>query len=440
MDILGRLPPQAIEAEQSVIGSLLIESQIYDDLSEIISSDDFYRAEHKEIYTAIEELQKRNSTTDIITVSDSLRCRGTLDKIGGLEYLTQIASNVPTTANAIYYAKIVHDKYLLRSLIKSSTSIIDTCYEQSQDIETIIQTAESQILQVNQNNKSDMSPVSEVLVSTLNEIEDRCKNKGQFNGLATGLVDLDFKLRGLKKGDLIILAARPSMGKTALAGNISDYVALTKNIPVAFFSLEMSKEKLMSRTLSGMAMIENTRIQLGTLDDDDFRKMANIYGVVGEGKLEIDDTPNQKITEIRSKCRRMKKKYGDLGLIIIDHLTELWRPMKGNDFAEYSENIRACKRLAVEMQCPLILLQQLNRGVEARSDKRPVLSDLRETGVAEEAADVVLMIYRDDYYNKDSNKKNIAEILIRKGRDIGTGTVELVWLPQYTKFVNLRKC
>lgn len=439
-DGLGRIPPQEVEAESCALGCMMLDKDALYDVLDILTADDFFREDNKEIFEAVKTVADLNKDVDIITVEEQLKKRGTLDNIGGMSRLVKLASNVPTIANAKHYSRMVNETATLRKLIRTSTEIINACYERKEDVEEIVQKAESQVFMVNEVKKDNMVHASVALSSALSKIQEAEKNKGVLPGLPTGFTDLDHMLGGLQKGDLILVAGRPSMGKTALAINIAEHTSIDKQIPTAIFSMEMSKEKLMNRILSGRGSVVNTKIKLGTLDDGDYHSMAEQYESIYNSKMEIEDTNHLKPSEIRSRCRRLKKKYGELGLIVVDHLTELWRPMTpNNDVSEHSENIRQMKRLAKEMDCPVILLQQLSRKVEARQDKRPMMSDLRETGVAEEVADVIMMIYRDDYYNKTSDKKGIAEIEITKGRDTGTGIVELVWLPQYTKFCNIQK-
>lgn len=433
-----RIPPQAIEAEQSVLGSMMIDNNIVIDILDILTKEDFYELQNQVIFEAIYELYKNQETIDIISVSEKLKANKLLDKIGGFSVIVGLTDMVVTTASTLNHAKMVKEKAQRRKMIRAATNIAEMAYNHD-EIETIIDAAEKDILNINQQNNETYSSIGEILITTMNQLENRCENRGQISGLSTGFLGIDYKLGGLQNSDLIIIAARPSMGKTSLAIDILLNVSCVKQIPTVLFSLEMSKEKIANRILSGWNMIDNQKIRLGTIEDSDWQKIGTSIGILSESKLIIDDTPNIKAIEIKSRCRRIKSKMGGLGLIVVDHLTEMWRPHKGTDASEHEENVRSLKRLAKEMNCPVILLQQLNRGVESRTDKRPQLSDLRETGAAEEVADVVMMIYRDDYYNPDTNKKNIAEIIIQKGRDIGTGTVELVWLGQYTKFANIER-
>lgn len=433
-----RIPPQAVEAERSVLGSMLIDSGVIMDVAEIIGADDFYNLQNREVFIAVIEMYNRQQPIDIITVSERLKERKILELVGGLEYIVGLTDMAATSSSALPHARIIREKSQRRKMIKASTEIMEMAYNH-EEIENIMDKAEKEILSINQKESEGLYSLEQTLVSTIGLLEQRCRNRGQISGLGTGFAAIDYKLGGLQDSDLVIIAARPGMGKTSLAVDMATHVSCVKQVPTAFFSLEMSKEKITNRILSAWNMIDNQKLRLGTVEDSDWEKIGKSLAPLSESRLIIDDTPNLKASEIKARCRRIKNRMGGLGLVIVDHLTEMWRPRKGNDTSEHEENVRCMKRLAKELNCPVILLQQLNRGVEGRADKHPMLSDLKETGAAEEVADVVMMIYRDDYYYPDSNKKNIAEILIQKGRDVGTGTVELAWLPQYTKFANLEK-
>lgn len=432
------VPPQAVEAERSVLGSMILDSNVIMDVAEIIGSDDFYSLQNREVFQAVIELYGRQQPIDIITVSERLKQRKKLELVGGIEYIVGLTDMSATSSSAVPHARIIHEKSQRRRLIRVSDEIIDMAYNHD-EIENIVDKAETGILGINRKDGESFSSLEQTLVNTVGLLEQRCRNRGQISGLSTGFAAVDYKLGGLQDSDLIIIAARPGMGKTSLAVDIATHVSCIRQIPTAMFSLEMSKEKIANRILSGWNLIDNQKLRLGTVDDSDWDKIGRSLAPLSESKLVIDDTTNIKASDIRARCRRIKSRMGGLGLVVVDHLTEMWRPRKGNDTSEHEENVRCMKRLAKELNCPVILLQQLNRGVEGRADKRPMLSDLKETGAAEEVADVVMMIYRDDYYYPDSDKRNIAEILIQKGRDVGTGTVELAWLPQYTKFANLER-
>ncbi len=443
MDIgtLGRIPPQSLEAEQSVLGSMLIDKEIVPVVMEILKPEDFYRPDHKEIYDVIIELFDRAQPIDLITVSERLKLHGKLELVGGLEYLTNIATEVPTTANVKHYAKIVEEKALLRKLIKASTDIVDLGYNASEEVSYILDKAEQNIFDILQKRSSQgFVPIKDVLVDTFNKLEELYNNSGNITGIPTGFADLDFKTSGLHNSDLILIAARPAMGKTAFALNLAQNAAVHSNVPVAVFSLEMSREQLVNRMLCSEAMVDSNRMKTGKLEDNDWQKVAKALGPLSEAPIFIDDTPGVSITEIRAKCRRLKLEH-NLGLVIIDYLQLMQgsRSKSENRQQEISEISRSLKILAKEINVPVITLSQLSRAPEARTDHRPILSDLRESGAIEQDADIVMFLYRDDYYNPETEKKNIAELILAKHRNGSTGTVELVWLGQYTKFANLEK-
>ncbi|EGD47750.1 replicative DNA helicase [Ruminiclostridium papyrosolvens DSM 2782] len=443
MDIgtLGRIPPQSLEAEQSVLGSMLIDKEVVPVVMEILKPEDFYRPDHKEIYDVIIELFDRAQPIDLITVSERLKLHGKLELVGGLEYLTNIATEVPTTANVKHYAKIVEEKALLRKLIKASTDIVDLGYNASEEVSYILDKAEQNIFDILQKRSSQgFVPIKDVLVDTFNKLEELYNNSGNITGIPTGFADLDFKTSGLHNSDLILIAARPAMGKTAFALNLAQNAAVHSNVPVAVFSLEMSREQLVNRMLCSEAMVDSNRMKTGKLEDNDWQKVAKALGPLSEAPIFIDDTPGVSITEIRAKCRRLKLEH-NLGLVIIDYLQLMQgsRSKSENRQQEISEISRSLKILAKEINVPVITLSQLSRAPEARTDHRPILSDLRESGAIEQDADIVMFLYRDDYYNPETEKKNIAELILAKHRNGSTGTVELVWLGQYTKFANLEK-
>lgn len=443
MDIgtLGRIPPQSLEAEQSVLGSMLIDKEVVPVVMEILKPEDFYRPDHKEIYDVIIELFDRAQPIDLITVSERLKLHGKLELVGGLEYLTNIATEVPTTANVKHYAKIVEEKALLRKLIKASSDIVDLGYNASEEVSYILDKAEQNIFDILQKRSSQgFVPIKDVLVDTFNKLEELYNNSGNITGIPTGFADLDFKTSGLHNSDLILIAARPAMGKTAFALNLAQNAAVHSNVPVAVFSLEMSREQLVNRMLCSEAMVDSNRMKTGKLEDNDWQKVAKALGPLSEAPIFIDDTPGVSITEIRAKCRRLKLEH-NLGLVIIDYLQLMQgsRSKSENRQQEISEISRSLKILAKEINVPVITLSQLSRAPEARTDHRPILSDLRESGAIEQDADIVMFLYRDDYYNPETEKKNIAELILAKHRNGSTGTVELVWLGQYTKFANLEK-
>lgn len=444
MDIgsLGRIPPQNIEAEQSVLGAILLDKEVLTNITEIVKSQDFYRDDHKEIFEAIIDLYEKAEPIDLITVAERLKLRGTLDSVGGLEYLTNLANVVPTTANAKHYAKIVEEKAILRNLIKVSSSIVNMGYEAAEEVSYVLDKAEKGIFDLLQHrNTQGFVPIKDVLVDTFNRLEELYNSKGHITGIPTGFADLDYKTAGLHNSDLILIAARPAMGKTAFVLNIAQYAAIHSKVPVAIFSLEMSREQLVNRMLASEAMVDSQRMRTGKLEDSDWQKVARALGPLSEAPIYIDDTPGTTIMEIRAKCRRLKIEK-NLGLVVIDYL-QLMQGKGGsrsdNRQQEISEISRSLKILAKEINVPVITLSQLSRAPEQRQDHRPILSDLRESGAIEQDADIVMFLYRDDYYNPDTDKKNVAEAIIAKHRAGSTGTVELAWLGQYTKFANLEK-
>ncbi len=442
MDIgaLGRIPPQNVEAEQSVIGSMLLDKEAIPVVTEILRGEDFYREDNREIFEAVMDLFDRGEPVDLITVAEQLKLRGTLDSTGGLDYLTNVASAVPTTANARYYSKIVEEKSILRKLIKASSDIVNMGYEASEEVSFVLDQAEKSIFDILQKrNLQGFFPIKDVLVDTFNRLEELYNNKGYITGIPTGFVDLDYKTAGLQNSDLILVAARPAMGKTSFALNIAQYAAVHAKIPVAVFSLEMSKDQLVSRMLCSEAMVDSQRMRTGKLEDDDWQKIARALGPLSESPIYIDDTAGTSVMEIRAKCRRLKLEK-NLGLVVIDYLQLMQGRGKGdNRQQEISEISRSLKILAKEINVPVITLSQLSRAPEARTDHRPVLSDLRESGAIEQDADIVVFLYRDDYYNPESEKKNIAEVIVAKHRNGSTGAIDLAWLGQYTKFANLEK-
>lgn len=437
---LGRVPPQNIEAEQSVIGSMLLDKDVIPGILEILKSEDFYRDGHREIFEAITDLFDRGEAIDLITVSDELKQRGSLDAVGGLEYLTDMATGVPTTANARHYAKIVEEKSLLRKLIKASSEILSMGYEASEEVSIVLDKAEKSIFDILQKrNVQGFTSIKDALIDTYNRLEELYNNKTFITGVPSGFTDLDHKTAGFQNSDLILVAARPAMGKTAFALNIALYAAVNKKIPVAIFSLEMSKEQLVSRMLCSEAMVDSQKIRTGRLDDEDWKKLARATGPLSEAPIYIDDTPGTSVMEIRAKCRRLKLEKG-LGLAVIDYLQLMQgRGKAENRQQEISEISRSLKILAKEINIPVIALSQLSRAPEQRTDHRPIMSDLRESGAIEQDADLIMFLYRDDYYNENTEKKNVVEVILAKHRNGSTGTVELRWFGEYTKFVNLKK-
>jgi replicative DNA helicase len=438
---LGKIPPHDVEAEQAILGCMLTDKDSVIAAMEKLKSEDFYREDNKLIYEAMIALYGRAEPIDIITVKAELVSNGKFDQVGGLEYLAVLPEKVPTTTNVDKYIKIVEEKSLLRNLIKTANDIIAAGYDQTEEVEDIMNVAEKKIFDIMQNkNTTGYSAIKEVLVGTFSELERLYNQKGYITGVETGFNDLDYKTSGFHKSDLIIVAARPAMGKSAFVLNIATHAATNGNIPTIIFNLEMSKEQLANRILCSEAMVDSNKIRTGKIDDNEWIKLANASGRLAEAPIYIDDTPGISITEIRAKCRKLKLEKG-IGLVIIDYLQLVEGSGKKNSSREQeiSEISRSLKILAKELDVPVIALSQLSRSAEKRDDKRPMLSDLRESGAIEQDADIVMFLYRDDYYNEDSEKKNTAEVILAKHRGGSTGTVELGWLGNYTKFVNLEK-
>lgn len=441
MDIglTDRVPPHNTEAEQSVLGSLLLDKGVLPDIAGKLKSEDFYMDQHREIYEAILDLYEQNKPVDLITVSEQLTKRGTLHKVGDYEYLSNLALAVPTTANARHYAGIVEEKSLLRKLIHACSEISRKSYEATGDALDVLNEAEKYIFDIVQNrNQTGLTPISDVLDATFSRLEQLYNSSGELTGVPSGFTELDRKTSGFQKSDLILVAARPAMGKTAFVLNIAAHAAIHKQVPVAIFSLEMGKEQLVSRILSLEALVELEKMRSGKLEDEDWKKLAHALGPLTRAPIYIDDNASINVMEIMSKCRRLKMRRG-LGLVMIDYLQLMQgRRHNENRQQEISEISRSLKIMAKELEVPVIALSQLSRAPELRAaNHRPILSDLRESGAIEQDADMVMFLYRDDYYNEDSDKKNISEVIIAKHRNGSIGTVELAWIPQYTKFGNL---
>jgi replicative DNA helicase len=436
---LYHVPPQSLEAEESILSAILVDNDTLPEILEVLSPKDFYRSSHQKMFTAITELFSRNEPVDLVTLTNILRERGWLEEIGGATYLANLVDTVPLAVNAQHYAKIVHDKACLRQLIEKSNAIAKRCFEDRGDVENVIDYAESSIFEISENKiKPAFYPIGKIIELNIDALEERQGNKALVTGVATGFTKLDELTAGLQKSDLIILAGRPGMGKTAFALNIAKNSAVDTNIPVAIFSLEMSKEQLSFRMLSSEARIDSSRLRRGFITQDDWIQITDAAGFLSQAPIFIDDSPNITVLEIRAKSRRLKME-NDIGLIIIDYL----QLMKGRVSAErrdleISEISRSLKALAKELDIPILALSQLNRKLEERSDKRPQLADLRESGALEQDADVVAFIYRDELYNKDENNPNKgkAEIILAKQRNGPTGMAILTFLDTYTRFEN----
>ena len=439
--LVKRVLPHSVEAEQSVIGSMLLDRDAILVASEILTSDDFYQNQYGIIFDAMVELCNEGQPVDLITLQNRLKEKELPPDISSMEYVRDLIAAVPTSANVKYYANIVSEKAVLRRLIRTTEEVANACYLEKDSTETILEESEKKLFNILQRtNGSDYVPIQQVVLNAVSNIEKASKLKGSVTGIPTGFVDLDYKTSGLQPSDFILVAARPSMGKTAFVLNMAQYMAFRKDKSVAIFSLEMSKEQLVNRLFSLESKVDSQKIRTGSLEDEDWAKLIEGAGVIGNSRLIIDDTPGISISELRSKCRKFKLEQG-LDIIIIDYLQLMSGSGRGGDSRqqEISDISRALKGVARELNVPVVALSQLSRAVEKRDDKRPMLSDLRESGAIEQDADVVMFIYRDDYYNKDTENKNMAEIIIAKQRNGPIGTVNLVWMPEYTRFVNAKK-
>ena len=437
MEDINRIPPHSVESEQSILGSIILDKDAIITVAETINPSDFYKEAHKIIYESMLSLNSNNEPIDLITLIEELRKEGHLDNIGGISYLTSLSTIVPTTSNVKYYANIVKEKSVMRQLIKASNEIINLGYDASTDVQEILNKAEKSIFDISQEKSGDdIQPINAVLQDTFEMIEKLCTEKKEVTGITTGFKDLNKKINGLQRTDLILLAARPAMGKTAFSLNLVQNAALKGDASVAVFSLEMSKEQLVQRMLSAQSNVELSKIKTGTLGESDWPRIIDGMAVLSEAKIFIDDTPGIKISEIRSKCRRLKMEKG-LDLILIDYLQLMEGEGKNeNRQQEIAKISRSLKILAKELDCPVVALSQLSRSPELRKDHRPILSDLRESGSIEQDADIVMFLYRDEYYHDDSEKKNIGEVIVAKNRHGETGNVELVWFGQVQKFAD----
>ena len=437
MEDISRIPPHSVESEQSILGSIILDKDAIITVAETIKPSDFYKEAHQIIYESMLKLNSNNEPIDLITLIEELRKEGHLDNIGGISYLTSLSTIVPTTSNVKYYANIVKEKSVMRQLIKASNEIINLGYDASTDVQEILDKAEKNIFDISQEKSGDdIQPINLVLQDTFDMIERLCTQKSDVTGITTGFADLNKKINGLQRTDLILLAARPAMGKTAFSLNLVQNAALKGDASVAVFSLEMSKEQLVQRILSAQSNVELSKIKTGTLGESDWPRIIDAMAVLSEANIFIDDTPGIKISEIRSKCRRLKIEKG-LDLIMIDYLQLMEGEGKNeNRQQEIAKISRSLKILAKELDCPVVALSQLSRSPELRKDHRPILSDLRESGSIEQDADIVMFLYRDEYYHEDSEKKNIGEVIVAKNRHGETGNVELVWFGQVQKFAD----
>lgn len=437
---IKKVLPHSTEAEQSVIGSMLMDKDAIVAASEIVSAEDFYEHRYGVLFDAMLELFNEGKPVDLITLQNKLKEKDVPPELCSLEFIRDLIASVPTSANVRYYANIVKEKSTLRQLIKVSESIANECYLDKEKVENILEDAEKKMFDIFQKrNSGDFVSIKEIVFKSLESIEAAARNKGNVTGIPTGFYDLDYKTAGLQPSDLILIAARPSMGKTAFALNIAEHVVLKSNITTAIFSLEMSKDQLVKRIMSMHSKVNSQAMRTGDLSDEDWLKLVESARVIGNSNLIIDDTSSISVSELRSKCRKFKLEH-NLGLVIIDYLQLMTGSRKTESRQqEISEISRSLKGLARELNVPVIALSQLSRAVEQRPDKRPMLSDLRESGAIEQDADIVMFLYRDDYYNHDSEEAGISEVIIGKQRNGPTGTVKLAWLAQYTKFANLER-
>lgn len=437
--LIKRILPHSIEAEQSVIGSMILDRDAILVASEILTSDDFYQSQYGIIFDAMVELCNEGKTVDPVILQNRLKEKELPPDITSMEYMKDLFTEEVTSVLVKDYAEIVSQKAVLRRLIKANEEIANTCYLEKESTEVILEEAEKKLFHIlQQRNSEEYVPIQQVVLNAINNIEKASKLKGSVTGIPTGFVDLDYKTSGMHASDLVLIAARPSMGKTAFVLNIAQYMAFRKDVTVAIFSLEMSKEQLVNRLLAMESHVDSQNMRTGNLKDEDWTKLVEGADIIGKSNLIIDDTPGISISELRSKCRKMKLEYG-LSIVIIDYLQLMSGSRKGgndNRQQEISDISRSLKALARELHAPVIALSQLSRACETRTDHRPMLSDLRESGAIEQDADVVMFLYRDDYYNKDTEHPNEAEVIIAKQRNGPIGTVNLIWKPEYTKFVN----
>ncbi len=437
-DLIKRVLPHSVEAEQSVIGAMLMDQEAIIKASEIVTAEDFYQHQYGVMFESMVELFNEGKPVDLVTLQNRLKEKDVPPEVSSLEFIREIINMVPISPKVGSYAEIVREKAVLRRLIKVNEEIANNCYLGREPLEAILEDTEKRIFGLLQTrNSGDFVPIRQVALNVLENIEKASKTKDTVTGIPTGFIDLDYKTSGFQPSDFILIAARPSMGKTAFVLNVVDYVSVRRGIPCLVFSLEMSKEQLVNRMLSMESSVDSQKLRTGTLTDSDWDAVVEGVGIIGRSSLIIDDTPGISISELRSKCRKVKLEHG-VGMIIIDYLQLMTGSSRGSDSRqqEISEISRSLKALAREMQAPVVALSQLSRACETRTDHRPMLSDLRESGAIEQDADVVMFLYRDDYYNKDSEMKDMAEVIIAKQRNGPIGTVNLVWMPQYTRFAN----
>lgn len=437
---IKRIMPNDLGAEQSVLGAMLMDVRAVDAASEILTGEDFYARANGIVFDAMREIHAAGQPIDTVTLAAKLKEKNVPDELAGTEFVKNLLASVPTSANIKYYAQIVYEKSMLRRLIKCCGDITEQCYKMTDGLDTILENTEKEIFNIVRSGKSgDFKPIYEIVLDAIKKIELAAQTKGNVTGLPTGFTDLDIMTTGLQKSDFLLIAARPSMGKTAFALSLLDYVVCRKNLSAAIFSLEMSNEQLVNRMMAMEARVDAQKIRSGNLEDEEWDKIMESAETIGSSRLIIDDTPGISVTELRSKCRKYKLEH-DISLVVIDYIQLMSSGRKAESRQhELSDISRALKGLARELDVPVIALSQLNRSVETRSDHRPMMSDIRESGAIEQDADVIMFLYRDDYYNPETEERNVAEVIIAKQRNGPTGTIKLTWQPKYTRFVNMAK-
>ncbi len=436
-----KLPPQALEAEQSLLGGLMLDNRRWDEVSDEVGSVDFYNQSHRLIFDAVRALQGKNEPADVITVSEWLEQNGKLEEAGGLAYVGNLASNTPSTVNILNYARIVRERSILRSLISAANEISDTAYTpEGKTPREVLDHAEKLVFDISEHDgrrRQGFTAIQELLTRSVDRIEELYESKETVTGMPTGFTDLDDMTAGLQRGDLVVVAGRPSMGKTAFAMNVAEFVALEKKLPVAVFSMEMPGEQLAMRLLSSIGRINSNKVRTGRLGDDDWPRLTSAAGLLDKAPIFVDDTAGLNPLDLSSRARRLSREHNDLGLVVVDYL-QLMQSMENNEnrATEISNITRALKVLAKELNVPVMVLSQLNRSLEQRTSKRPIMSDLRESGAIEQDADVIFFVYRDEVYNDDSDQKGMAEIIIGKQRNGPIGMVPLTFLGEFTRFEN----
>ena len=439
--LIRRVMPSSAETEQAVIGSILMDKDEMMNVADILVPDDFYQSEYRMIYQAMVQINSEGRPVDLVTVHEQLKSMNVPPEVSSLDFMIEVVNSVATSANAKHYAKIVKEKSLLRKVIKVNETIMEECYAGHESADAILEETEKQLFKLLQSRGAeDITPIKDVVMEAINRIEAASKQSGSVTGVPTGFTDLDYRTAGLQPSDMILIAARPSMGKTAFALNLAAHAACKKHITTAIFSLEMSKVQLVNRFLSMESSVSAQNLRTGNLSETEWEKLVEGASIIGNSGLVIDDTPGISISDLRSKCRKIKLEHDDLGLIIIDYIQLMTSNTRSESRQqEVSEISRSLKALARELNVPVVALSQLSRAVEQRPDHRPMLSDLRESGAIEQDADVVMFLYRDDYYNKDTDKPGVAEVIIAKQRNGPVGTVELAWIGDRQRFANLER-